>query len=188
MKQEKAMEKAIEKGIENVTERKETEVKTEGKIYEVDSGKLLTLHSLLAECIKLARETVEGEFGHLAPLKDGSLGKLTCDLAIALFHKASVPDQTETMLVALERGLEWYSAREEDQKAESAKIDQDFKASIQDIAFKMPPRIMSPSESLMRSLLDFATRYSEKELRELSDKPREVPQTQTGGEVPTPEE
>lgn len=171
---------------DKVTEEKVTEEEgTEGKIYQVDSGKLVKLHALLKECVSLARETVVGEFGDLAVVKGSSMGHLTTDLAVALFNKASVPDQTETMLAALERGLEWYGARDEEQKAESAKIDQAFKMSIQDI---VPPRRMAPVERLVRSLLDFATSYTEVELKKLSDQVEEAREIVTGGEVPTPEE
>lgn len=170
---------------EKVTEEEATEEKT-GEV-KVDSGKLVGLHGLLAECTKLARETVEAEFFLLAddPKMRDTIAKMSCDLAIALFHKASVPDQTETMLAALERGLEWYSAREEEQKAESAKISADFQKSIHEI---VPPRMMTPLESLVRSLLDFAGRYSEVELSELFRKSREVPETESGGQPPTPKE
>lgn len=171
---------------EKVTEEKAAEVKPfDSWIYEVDSGKLVKLHALMNECVSLARETVEAEFGDLASIEGDSLGKLTIELAIALFHKASIPDQTETMLAALERGLEWYGQWQEKQKAESAKIDDAFRVSIQEI---IPPRVMTPVESLLRSLLDFASRYSEMELRELFDKPGDVPEAATCGDVPTPEE
>jgi len=158
-------------------EMRTEEEATEGKIYGEDCGRLVTLHGLLAECIKLARETLEDEFGDLASVKDGSLGKLTCDLAIALFHKASVPDQTETMLAALERGLAWYGQWQEGQKAESAKRNADFQESISAVLPK-PPRRRSPLERLMAGLIDFATEYAMEEFER---------EAVTDGEVPTPE-
>lgn len=169
---------------EKVTEEKTTE----GKIYEVDSGKLVTLHALLTECVSLARQTVEAEFGDLVFVKGigGSLGKLTCDLATALFHKASTPDQTETMLAALERGLEWYGQWQEKQKAESAKISADFQQSINAVLPK-PPRMATALEVLVRNLIEFTSRFAEVELTKFSDEAEEAGQTVTGGEVPTPE-
>jgi hypothetical protein len=168
----------------------EEEATTEGKIYEVDSGKLVKLHGLLAECISLARETLEDEFGDLASVQfvGGSLGKLTCDLAIALFNKASTPDQTETMLVALEKGLEWFDAREEKQKAESAQISAEFQKSISAVLPK-PPRMATALEILVRNLIDFTSRFAEVELTKLSDEAEEPIQTFTQEKgSPTPEE
>lgn len=152
---------------------------TDGKIYEMDSGRLVTLHCLLAECIKLARETLEDEFGDLASVKGvgGSLAKLTCDLAIALFHKVATPDQTETMLTALERGLEWYGLWQEGQKAESAKRNEEFRASMSggiQAAMAKPPRTATALEILVRNLIDFTSRFAEVELTKLSDEAEEA--------------
>jgi hypothetical protein len=160
---------------EKVTEGKETEEKAgdfDTWVHQypeypgLAAGKLVPLHGLLKECVSLARETVEAEFSSFAddPNMQGTIAEMTGPLAAALFHRAATPDQTETMLVALEKGLEWFEAREEKQKAASAKISAEFQNSIGAVLPK-PPRRRSPTENLVQSLLNFASDYAMEQFR-----------------------
>lgn len=145
-------------------ELKKEEKKTETCKYG-DLLKAAEMGTLMQECMAIAGKAIEAEFGDLAVVKDGSLGHfsyhLTCDLAVALFHRASAPDQSQIMLDGLEKGLEWYTAWQEKERCESKKRDEEFRASMSgSVPGFVLPRKTSPIERLLNSLMDVVSDFA----------------------------
>lgn len=114
-----------------MAEDKCSEKKPMEEIPNGEQKRAYKVQALMGESIALARELVESEFYNVGVATD--LGKAkravmqaTCRIAVEVFHKVSAPDQTESLLKMLDRGLEFYAAREDKRKEDDRKEYDNF--------------------------------------------------------------